>query len=288
MKTTPQTLLRIQQMLPTLSGNYRVIAERILAHPDAVIREKVSEFAQNCNCDPAQAIRFCQKLNYDGFSSLKNKIAQELIDPKRTLHKQIIEPATPFDRLKETLQQNFIRTINDTLSILTEKSILQAAELISGARQILVCGFGSSSLVARDLQCKLFRIGFHAMFLDDAENCRTSCASLSKEDLLIAISFSGENNYLLENTKIAGANHTPILALTNYPQSALAQSSDCTLLTASDEQRLRLGAMDSIIAQYVVNDLLSIVLATRNPADTEKRILNIFEKTDNVQKNARI
>ena len=279
MESTPKFLLEIRQRLVELSGNNRVIAERIINYPEEVLQAKVSEFAERCHCDSAQVVRLCQKLGYDGFTSLKNRIAVELLDPKRTLHRQIAEPATSFEQLKRNFSLNFTRTINDTLANLGEETVGQAVGLIRRARHIAVCGFGSSALAARDLRIKLVRIGYYAMFLDDAENIRSLVATLSKEDLLILISFSGDTPYILDNVRVAEKNGVPVLALTNYLHSPLAESASCVLPTTADEQRLRLGAMDSTVAQFLVIDLLSSFMAEESPRQTEQRILQIFETT---------
>lgn len=279
MESTPKFLLEIRQRLVELSGNNRVIAERIINYPEEVLQAKVSEFAERCHCDSAQVVRLCQKFGYDGFTSLKNRIAVELLDPKRTLHRQIAEPATSFEQLKRNFSLNFTRTINDTLANLDEETVGQAVGLIRRARHIAVCGFGSSALAARDLRIKLVRIGYYAMFLDDAENIRSLVATLSKEDLLILISFSGDTPYILDNVRVAEKNGVPVLALTNYLHSPLAESASCVLPTTADEQRLRLGAMDSTVAQFLVIDLLSSFMAEESPRQTEQRILQIFETT---------
>ena len=279
MESTPKFLLEIRQRLVELSGNNRVIAERIINYPEEVLQAKVREIAERCHCDSAQVVRLCQKLGYDGFTSLKNRIAVELLDPKRTLHRQIAEPATSFEQQKRNFSLNFTRTINDTLANLDEETVGQAVGLIRRARHIAVCGFGSSALAARDLRIKLVRIGYYAMFLDDAENIRSLVATLSKEDLLILISFSGDTPYILDNVRVAEKNGVPVLALTNYLHSPLAESASCVLPTTADEQRLRLGAMDSTVAQFLVIDLLSSFMAEESPRQTEQRILQIFETT---------
>ena len=289
MEFTPKFQLEIRQRLSELSGNNRVIAERIVNFPEEVLQAKVSEFAALCHCDSAQVVRLCQKLGYDGFTSLKHRIAAELIDPKRTLHRQIAEPATSFEQVKQSFALNFTRKpqttiwracrFNDTLANLDEETVEQAVSLIRQARHIVVCGFGSSALAARDLRIKLVRIGYYAMFPDDAEYARSLIATLSKEDLLILISFSGDTPYVLDNIKVAKKSGVPILALTNYLHSPLAESAACVLPTTADEQRLRLGAMDSTIAQFLVIDLLSSLMAVESPRQTEQRILQIFETT---------
>ena len=102
--------------------------------------------------------------------------------------------------------------------------------------------------------------------------------------VLILISFSGNTQYILDNIVIAKKKHVPLLALTNYMNSPLAQSAECVLKTTADEQKIRLGAMDSTISQFLVIDLLSSMLAARISEQTEKRILQIFETVKKSQR----
>lgn len=279
MEATPKFQLEIHQKLAGLTGNNRVIAERILNHPEEVLQTKVSEFAERCSCDSAQVVRLCQKLGYSGFVSLKKRIAAELIDPKHTLHRQLAESVTDFEQMKRNFSINFTRTINDTLANLEEAAMARAVALVRNARYIVICGFGSSALAARDLRTKLMRIGYYAMFPDDVEILRSLIATLTPKDLLILISFSGDTQYILDNVKVAKKSGVPILALTNFLHSPLAESAVCVLPTTADELRLRLGTMDSAVAQFLVIDLLSSLLAAESSQQTEQRILRIFETT---------
>ena len=263
-ETTLPILLSIRRKLPELSGNFRNIAEQILKSPESVLNERVSDLAKRSRCDSAQVIRLCQKFGFDGFSSLKNRIMEDFLKQRRTLESQIPAKGNSFDQLKRKFADEFTRTVNDTLNEIDEAQIGAAAGHISRSRLILISGFGSSGLVARDLQTKLLRLGFTALFLDDAEILRSMCATLTAEDLFIAISFSGSTKYLLDDVAVARKNGTAVIGLTSYPDSPLAAASTQTLLTTADEQQLRLGAMVSVVAQYLVVDILISYLAKQD------------------------
>ena len=105
------------------------------------------------------------------------------------------------------------------------------------------------------------------------------CTTLTAEDLFIAISFSGTTKYLLDDVAVARKNGTAVIGLTNYPDSPLATASTLTLLTTADEQQLRLGAMVSVVAQYLVVDILISFLAKQDRERTEERIISIYRKS---------
>ncbi len=278
-------LLGIQQLLPALTGNNRVIAEQILQAPREVLQERLSDLARRCHCDPSQIVRLCQRLGVPGFSELKNRLVAELLTPPDLLQHQMVEAKGGFSQLKRGLAQRLDHSIHATLAHLEEKDVHAAIEKIGKARTILIGAVGSSAHAAYDLQIKLHRFGYPALFVADPEVTAAICATLTQNDLLIAISFSGETPSLLELVRLAQANRLPVVALTNYLHSRLAQAADIVLPTLADEEKLRLGAMDSIIVQHLVVTVLAYALAGRKPRQTEKRIRRIFSQT--ATKNAK-
>ena len=272
MERSLPVLLLIRRKMPELSGNFHRIAEAVVREPEKIIDGRVADLARRCSCDSAQVVRFCQKLGLDGFSGLKNRIIDELLQEKNTLDRQIAPVRNAFEQRKASFAAECIRTVNDSLSELDETAVREALRRIREARAVYIAGFGASALAAQDLCGKLLRLGFHAVFQPDVENMRTLCGALTAKELLIAISFSGTTADLLDIVRIVGRNGVPVLALTNYPDSALAEMADTVLLTAADEQKLRVGAMTSLIAQLVVSDMLVSLLAGLDRAKTEKRV----------------
>lgn len=273
MNTTPVSLLKIKQLYPSFTGNYISIADHILAHPETVVQNKVRDIAECCNCDDAQIIRFCQKIGYKGFSELKATIAADFIPVKMSINYNEPDGSGTFEQLKDDFRQNNLRALNDTVSLLKEETVQDAVKLLKNAGKIMLCGFGSSRLVAQDFQTKLFRMGFSAFHNSDSELNRMFCGLLGENDVLIAISFSGENKNVcsyVEQVKKSGAK---VIAITNYPESPLAKKSDCVLLSACDEKQFRLGAMGSRIAQFLVVDFISLELALHDLARAEENVI---------------
>jgi hypothetical protein len=80
-------------------------------------------------------------------------------------------------------------------------------------------------------------------------------------DVLLAISFSGENKTVCELARMAKEKKNFVAGITNFPNSNLAKIADVILLTVSDEKQFRIGATTSRIAQYLIIDFLIIRLA---------------------------
>ena len=273
MNSTPPSLMKIKQRYPNFTGNYLVIADHILAHPEAVVQDKVRDIARHCNCDDAQIVRFCQKVGFKGFSELKAAIAVDFIPVKLSVNYTHPDGADTFEQLKKDFLQNNLRALTDTVSLLNETTIRSARELLTRAKRIILCGFGSSGLVAQDFQTKLFRMGFSAFHNSYSELNRMYCGLLGENDVLIAISFSGENKNVCSYVDDVKKNGAKVIAITNFPESSLAKEADLVFLTASDENQFRIGAMGSRISQLLVVDFLSLELALYDLERAEENVI---------------
>ena len=265
---TSKTVLKIRREYPSLRGNFIRIADRILQNPALLIQDKVADVAADCGCDNAQIIRFCQKLGFKGFSDLKQAMIHDLI-PFRTEADAIGgENPKGFQHLVHDFRSGYQRTINDTAAMFDEELLLQTVAAIRNARKIMICGIGASGIVAEDLQMKLVRLGYPVHFHAEPTTRQMLCSLLDKHDLLVAISFRGENRDVLNCVRVAKENGCRIAAITNFRTSPLAKKSDFLLSTATEEDDFRIGAMTSRISQLLVVDMLTVLLASGNPEKT--------------------
>ena len=115
------------------------------------------------------------------------------------------------------------------------------------------------------LQQKLRRIGYQANAWTDAHLAITSAAVLPADAVAIAFSHSGETDEAICALETAASSGALTVAVTNFPESPLAQIADAVLTTASRETRFRYGAMSSRMAQLVIVDVIFIGVAQRDP-----------------------
>ncbi len=272
MNITPITLLQIKRRYPGLTGKYRKIADYFLAAPDRIVRHKAREIARDCGCDDSLIIRFCQKIGYGGFSELKTALAAEFM-PVPVSARQHVSPDGEFAKTRRDFLENNSKVMHDTISLLDEPAVNQAVQLLAKAGKIFLLGAGASGMVAMDVHAKLLRLGYNAIYHMDADFARIFCGLIDPRDVVLAFSFSGDNRFVCEIAELARDNKTPVICVTNYPHSRLAELSDVRLLTASDEKVFRLGAMSSRIAQLLIADFLVVSLTLRNMARSEKNVL---------------
>lgn len=257
------TLLRIRQIYPTLAQNDRKLANFLLNNAEQVSHLSSPKLAQLAGVSQSSVVKFSQRLGYKGFPALKQALgetlAQPQVEPVVTVHNQILS-SDPLKAVGEKLLVEKQAALRATLDINSEQRLHTALEMIRTARRVILVGIGASGLVAKDFAFKLMKIGVMAVAEADMYVQLATIQAMSKEDLLLAISFSGERreiNLAAEEARIAGAR---VLALTSFSPNGLQQRADHSLYTIAEEPNIHSTAISSSTAQFALTDLLFMAL----------------------------
>ncbi|MFV8987009.1 MurR/RpiR family transcriptional regulator [Serratia fonticola] len=269
------TLLRIRQIYPSLAQNDRKLADFLLENAEQARHLSSQKLAQLAGASQSSVVKFAQKLGYKGFPALKlalgEMLAQPQVAPVVTVHNHILS-SDPLKTVGEKLLLEKQAALRATLDINSEQRLLTALEMLRAARRVILVGIGASGLVAKDLSFKLLKIGVMAVAEADMYVQLATIKALSREDLLLAISFSGERreiNLAAEEARIAGAK---VLALTSFSPNGLQQRADHCLYTIAQEPNIRSAAISSSTAQFALTDLLFMALLQHELDHTHDRI----------------
>lgn len=121
--------------------------------------------------------------------------------------------------------------IRNLKAIADEESLLETAvDLLAGrSGTVFAIGIGKSSFIARKFVASLQSIGVRASFLHPAEALHGDCGPLSKGDVCLIVSKSGNSQEINALLPIIHARSVNIIALTNVKASLLAKSADVVL-----------------------------------------------------------
>ena len=142
----------------------------------------------------------------------------------------------------------------------------RVVELLLGCRgRVIVTGIGKSGIICRKVAATLASTGTPAFFLHPAEAVHGDLGVIHAEDVVIALSHSGETPRgaaRLEAIERIGAT---LIALTGTPASTLGQAADVVLDTHVDEEAcpLNLAPTASTTAALALGDALAMTLLVR-------------------------
>jgi arabinose-5-phosphate isomerase len=128
--------------------------------------------------------------------------------------------------------------------------------------RVIVTGMGKSGIIARKVAATLSSTGTAAFFLHPAEAVHGDLGAVQGDDVVIALSHTGETGELLrllETIKRIGAK---LIALTGCPESTLGRSADTVLDCGVDEEAcpLNLAPTASTTAALAMGDALAMTL----------------------------
>jgi len=135
----------------------------------------------------------------------------------------------PHNSIKEFVRKELIQTaeaISETAANLTNE-IEAAVDLLMQCKgKIVVTGMGKTGIIGRKISATLASTGSTSVFLHAAEGIHGDLGMISKDDAIIAISYSGGSQELLSIIPYFKFLQLPVIAMTGNRNSALAQSAD--------------------------------------------------------------
>ena len=142
----------------------------------------------------------------------------------------------------------------------------KAVELLYACKgRVVVTGLGKSGLIGRKTAATFASIGTPSLFLHAAEALHGDLGMLTADDVLLAISSSGETEELVELMESVKRLGVHVITLTANPRSTLAGTSDIVLDIAVKEEAcsLNLAPTASTAAALAMGDALAISLLER-------------------------
>jgi arabinose-5-phosphate isomerase len=135
------------------------------------------------------------------------------------------------------------------------------AVLVSRGR-VVVMGMGKSGHVGRKIAATLASTGTPAMFVHPAEASHGDLGMVTADDVVLAISNSGESDELNVILPVLKRLHVPLIAITGRADSTLARHADHVLSSAVAQEAcpLNLAPTASTTAQMALGDALAVAL----------------------------
>ena len=173
----------------------------------------VKDVADELYTSPASLIRFCKKLGFSGFSEFKAALKVELFQTKDGAE-------------GEYHSTDFLKDVHKTIQLIQEETIDRILEMIHKSRRVEFYAVGSSRTVAAEFVKRLQIIGKPAFWYDDSSLMNISAKQVTGEDLVIAISASGESSLVIAAANMAKSRGSSIVSVTNLGSNTLSDMAD--------------------------------------------------------------
>lgn len=244
----------IQLEYLNFSDKEQKIAKYILKNSSSIHNMNISIFAKNCNVSTATVTRFCKKINLKSFANLKINLS------KISNFNEIPNKNDPLSKVYSFYKE----IIESTNRIVNINEIKLLYEKIKAAKRIFIYGLGSSGLTGTELMLRLIRMGFHCQSITDSHLMIINSSILEKNDLVIALSVSGETLDILNAVKLSKNNGSYVICITSFPNSSLALNSDFTMIIPNTNLLTNNSLRNNQFSTIYIIDVLTTIFLEEN------------------------
>jgi arabinose-5-phosphate isomerase len=184
-------------------------------------------------------------------------MARPPLNPRMTLRadKALLQRAREVLRMEASTVAAQARGIN--------KEFLKAVHILSRCSgRVVVLGVGKSGLIGRKIMATLASTGTPAMFVHPSEGMHGDLGMITRRDVVLMLSFSGETEEVKQLLPSLRAMKVPLIAMTGRAQSRLAKAADVRLLVKVNREACpyNLTPTTSTTAMLAFGDALAMTI----------------------------
>ncbi len=156
------------------------------------------------------------------------------------------------EKLKKSLNNSFNIAVN---------------HIVKCQSKIILCGVGKSGLIANKIAATLSSVGTPSFYLSASDSSHGDLGSISKKDILILISYSGQTNELKNVIQYANRNKILLIGIVSKKNSLLYEASDIKLLIPNVLEAGGIIPTSSTTATLALGDALAIAAMKQKKFD---------------------
>lgn len=167
------------------------------------------------------------------------------------------------------IARNVLRIEAEALGALVERindNFIDAIEILYSCKgRVVVTGMGKSGIIGKKLTATLASTGTPALFLNPAEGIHGDIGMVTRGDVVIAISNSGDTDEIITLLPMLKRMEISIISMTGNPASLLAGSSDINIDVSVKKEACSMGIVPtaSTTAALAMGDAIAVTLLDR-------------------------
>lgn len=248
----------IKRKYDDLTFSERKVADLVMSIGENILDYNIARLATESKVSEPTVIRFCRSIGLSGIKDLKKAAVYGNTIEAISATSRKIQQLNSKDQLVPFVIDNLTTILNETKSLIDEQSLSKAIELISNAPYVKIVSYGGSFIVARHIHHYLRIAGMHVDLFRDYEDFYPSLREqYNQGDVVIAISYSGNSNIVLDVVQDAKNKGAQIISISAWGESKLNNIADVSLYSYYNGSGIVPGVhVFERISQMAIADML--------------------------------
>lgn len=210
------------EQIQKLNDLEMLVYDYIIKNKQIVTFMTIRELAEAVHVSTSTVIRFCKKMDCDGYSEFRVKFKMFLNEEKDQNTKADVEELQHYFKSMDAPSQ--------------ERQLEDAAEMIRRARRVIFVGIGTSGILGKYGARFFSNVGKFTQSIDDPYYPIQE--DMLENTVIIALSVTGETEEIIRMIHEFKQHNCKILSITNKNSSTLAKISDMNLSYFVSEQKV--------------------------------------------------
>ena len=216
-----QLTSRIKENYATMTKNQKKIARFILEHQEQIKTLSITRLADATSTSISTITRFCQILQYSGFSEFKFHLQNDIL-PTTVAADPILDSDSIFV-MQQKIEQATKQALLETYRILDEKTLASVSDAIIRANAVHIYAIGGAK-GSSEVAVQLFmQAGILSCAFNEATSMVTVPLWLKRGDVAIGITYSGNSLPVLESLQRAKKRGAITVGISGTPNSVLSR-----------------------------------------------------------------
>ncbi len=240
--------MRLEELInknyQNLNDNDHYIWDYISSHRKECENLSIDELAQRCHVSRTTILRFSKRLGLKGYTELK--VYLRLDNSQR--------------QYKENGLENIYNSYRSYMDIVKDKDMSHVVSLLMQADRIYAYGTGSiQNHVVAEIKRSFLEIGKLIFAIESTNDTYVFEDIITSQDVIIVVSYSGENQTMLNFVKKLKLRNVPIIAITAKKNNTLSQIADESLYVEVASIYNPLGPRhDGLVNYYILIDFILV------------------------------
>lgn len=251
-----------KEVMEILRQNYagafpamRKIIDYVMRYPQEVLDFNVSELAKACGTSDASVVRACHALGYEGYNRFRLALARDLGKKQ-----QIVKNNGGNKDFVKSMFSDLSESLLNVAANLDKTAVKKCVSLIKKTSCVHVIAEGNSANLSQYLGFRLERIGIRSTYYAEPVYFLNQLNFADKEDILIAISKSGESERTLEGIRLGKEKGLKVILISSAMLSRASQLADYLLLSNDKSDRQYFKDYSYLNEMAVIEALLHFIV----------------------------
>ena len=241
-KTTQETARK-------LNANELEIFDFVVKNMDKVKRMSIQKFAAAQYMSTTSIFRFAQKLGFKGYADFIDSLLVTTHDKK--------DVAIPDVIIGGNYSEAYLKNAMEAVRVMSPKMVADVVDILGQNPNVYILCDDNTHGIGQYCEKLLIGLGFRAYFPEAAYQMQTLVDHISSKDMIIALSYTGEDALLVDFIERVYLKEKPFLmSVTRADNNILESLSDANFYVFADEIRVHGMDLTSCVPMLMILELL--------------------------------